>query len=1139
MLNFRKLKQDFSSSILKEGKDIHDLKKIISAKILKFDSDIIRVGAKILGNFENTYESEIEIDRFESQTVHSNCDCAYRYDCKHIAALVFYLEEHLDSLIVDFSERGRIEDNEDLLKEIDAVLEKEKIKKDVNYQKEVIDEYLNASYLLSCSSFFIHDKKNIITKAEPAIIINPKSINQKVIEFQLALRVPMRSKPIQIPFIRMFLDKLKYEEGIIFGGRNYFFSLNSFEGCGKKIMKEMINKVRDNEEKNDKNKKIGFIDNESFGDILSQIFESISGSRGFVSDKEDLPIMPYIFMGNLETPLQCSFSYLHFNFILEYIEPPASKILINPTIVIDQSSVSMEEAIILESNIPGVIYQDVYYRFLDYIKRVHIKSLDKLRELTIPEPLFGSFVENSIPELRRYGEITNEKILDRFVTIPYPENVKGRCKLSYVDGELEGSLYFKYEEIEVKSISNNLSFEEIHKFIGKEGILARNLEGERDIVERLFQDFVFNEENGFYITKSERKIVEFMTEIVPKYQDIITFEYPQNLLDKFVYDNTKFQLSLDYKNRVGYYQVLLGVQGDLKGVSLDRLWECVISNRCYIELKKDKTTKFSKILVLDLTRLKKIMQIFDEIGIKKLENGSFDRPLWSLVNIDESLFKNLDIKFSISKSLKEIQKEILGEKDFTPSLIPPFIDRELRLYQKEGVYWLERLRTMYLNGILADDMGLGKTVQAIAAITQIKNKKNNSHFLVICPTSLLHNWKEEFNKFNSFLNVKIVEGTPAQRKKIIDNFKDFDVFITSYTLMQKDVEYYKKINFEYAILDEAQHIKNRSTRNARSVKLVQSTYKMILTGTPIENSLEELWSLFDFLMPGFLSSFDRFIEKYVRTVGDNHKKNMEYLKKRVSPFILRRMKDDVLKELPKISEITYHCKLSDKQQTFYRSYAEAAKQKLSKLVEKEGFDKVQIHVLATLTRLKQICCHPAIFVKEKAELGDSAKYEMLLELLQTLVEGDHKIVIFSQYTQMLHIMKEDFENRGIKLCYLDGTTKNRLEIVKKFNMDKDISVFLVSLKAGGVGLNITGADTVIHYDLWWNPAVENQATDRVHRIGQKKAVLCYKLVTLNSIEEKIIELQKRKKGLVKKVVSCDDEVITKLTWEDVLKLLET
>ena len=271
-----------------------------------------------------------------------------------------------------------------------------------------------------------------------------------------------------------------------------------------------------------------------------------------------------------------------------------------------------------------------------------------------------------------------------------------------------------------------------------------------------------------------------------------------------------------------------------------------------------------------------------------------------------------------------------------------------------------------------------------------------------------------------------------------------------------------------------------------------------------------------FLMPGFLGSYERFIEKYVRTGDHQQSENLAYLKKKVAPFIMRRMKNDVLKDLPAVSENTYHTQLTPIQRELYISYAESARNELMKMVEKEGFEKVQIHVLATLTRLKQICCHPAIFAKETAERGDSAKYDMLLELLQTLISGDHKTVIFSQYTKMLQIMRSDFEKMGIRFSYLDGSSRDRMSIVKEFNEDKSISVFLVSLKAGGTGLNLVGADTVIHYDMWWNPAIESQATDRVHRIGQNRLVSVYKLVTLDTIEEKIVEMPKQKAGYCEK-----------------------
>ncbi|HEY4831064.1 MAG TPA: DEAD/DEAH box helicase, partial [Waddliaceae bacterium] len=541
----------------------------------------------------------------------------------------------------------------------------------------------------------------------------------------------------------------------------------------------------------------------------------------------------------------------------------------------------------------------------------------------------------------------------------------------------------------------------------------------------------------------------------------------------------------------------------------------------------------------DLDRLAPIVQIFDELGIVMLDSHREERPLWSLASLDSSHFNELPIEFSMSLKLKEIQAQMLGTNPVIHQEVPEQINATLRNYQQEGIGWLDRLRKMHLSGILADDMGLGKTLQAIVAITQYKKERSKSVSIVVCPTSLVYNWEEEFFKFNPELSVLPVDGTPAQRKKLLKDIKKYDVIITSYSLLQKDIEIYKKFSFGYSILDEAQHIKNRTTRNAKTVKMLQCDHRLILTGTPIENSLDELWSLFDFLMPGLLSSYDRFVEKYLRNPSQGNQSNLEKLRRKLSPFILRRMKRDVLSELPPVSEIVYHCHLSETQRELYSSYAKSAREELSKLVKKEGFDKVQIHVLATLTRLKQICCHPAIFAKEKAEAGDSSKYDMLMELLQSLIEGKHKTVIFSQYTRMLQIIRKDLQSQGIRFEYLDGSTKNRISIVKKFNEDENIPVFLVSLKAGGSGLNLVGADTVIHYDMWWNPAVENQATDRVHRIGQKNSVSSFKLVTKATIEDKILELQERKKGLVTKVINTDEEAISKLTWEEVLELLQT
>jgi SNF2 family DNA or RNA helicase len=1160
MLNFRKMKQDFSPAILKEGKQLFDKNKIVSAKIIRLDNDTIRFSSKVLGNFENAYESEIEVDRFESQAVHTNCDCPSRFDCQHLAALIFYLEEKIDALLIEYSKESDIaksdhldhQEKQELIEAIKVAETKEVVKQDARYQKQVLQEYVASSEILSNSPFFLPREESSLASAELAVIFNPQTLCQGEkkgkVEFQLALRLPFRSKPLQISQLKAFLEAVRYEEPLFVAGRRLFFSLKSFDEAGAILLQLVLDHGRFQEAvQNERAQRIAQIDPEVFGLLLAKTHEIAmrhSGPRGFKSSEEEMPVLPCLYLGTLETPLRYAPAPVALRFHLEYIDPPAAKILLKPQLFAGESALSVDDAVLFECAQPGMLYQDTYYRFPAHIKRTHLLNLSAIREMTVPEPLFGTFVENALPELKRFAEVANGEIIEKFVTLPFAGKLGCRCHLSYLDGELEATLFFAYEGQEVPANASKLNFEEIKTFVTPEGVLARNLVEERQIVEELFQDFVFNPQAGTYVAKTEKKIVEFMTGVIPRNQQRVQFECPQNLLDQFLYDETKFKLKLDASDMVGYYEIDLKVDGALKGVKLELLWECVASKRSYLELdaikaRKEAAPRFSKILVLDLDRIGKLVQLFDELGIKQLSDHKEQKPLWNLATIDPDAFAGLPVEFKMSDRLLAIRSQMLGEVALEPSPVPKEVKAELRPYQGEGVHWLERLRLMYLNGILADDMGLGKTLQAIAAITQHHNKNKGTRTLIVCPTSLLYNWKEELHKFNPKLKAMVVDGIPNQRKKLLGKLDESDVIITSYTLLQKDIETYCQISFGYAILDEAQHIKNRGTRNAKSVKMIQAAHRLILTGTPIENSLEELWSLMDFLMPGFLSTFDRFIEKYIRVSGTQQAQNIDYLRKKVSPFILRRMKSDVLKDLPPVDEIVYHCQLSNVQLDLYKSYAATARDELVKLVERDGFDKVQIHVLATLTRLKQICCHPAIFAKEKAELGDSAKYDMLLELLQTLVESNHKTVIFSQYTRMLHIMREDFEQRGISFSYLDGSTKNRLEIVKEFNENRDIPVFLVSLKAGGTGLNLVGADTVIHYDMWWNPAVENQATDRVHRIGQKNSVSSYKLITLNTIEEKIVEMQKRKKGLVKKVVSCDDEAIAKLTWQDVLELLQT
>ncbi len=1167
ILNFRKLRQDFPSNILKEGKSLYDQALVEQAKILSFDGSSLKISGQVKGNFDNVYESFIEIDRVESELVDSDCDCPYHYDCAHLSALLFYLEEHFEEILVAYSREADLEEAEELDEEEKEELQqtfqeaksKQAAKQDQAVQKEILQEYITACGVLGDSPFFQPKHSAIENSVQISLIV---SLNSQQLfdhrnspEIQVALRLPHRSKPISIPHISQFLDAVRFNEPVVLGGRKYFFGFRSFEEESREILHMILHYARFREGEQERNQKVVQIDSETFGNLLSRSFDMAMKDGKGSAQKEGERVdraLPCLFLDSLETPLRLSSAPAQVHFELDYLETPSQKLLFQPYIQIDDQRLELSESHIFKSAKPGVIYKGIYYRFPPEIRRGHLKSLPEIRDMTIPEPLFGSFIEYGLPEMLRFAEVSNREVLERFVTLPFSGPLKARCDLEYLNGELEASLFFLYEDREIPACEKQWEFGHLQSFIDEQGILARDLVAEKKLIEDLFEDFIHNPKDGKFVAKTEKKIVEFMTGTVLAYQEHVDFRCPENLLEQFIYDDTHFTLDLDLSPQTGNYQLTLSVNGHLEGAKIDQLWDCVSSKRSYIELERGKRkkgrkatsaktsqAKLPKILVMNLEKVGPLIRIFDEIGIQTLSNQTELCPIWSLASLKEEHFEGLPVSLNISPALQKLQEQILDGKEIEVSPFPKEIQATLRSYQQEGVAWLDRLRKMHLGGALADDMGLGKTLQAISAITQVRKEYKEQPALVVCPTSLTYNWKEECHKFNPNLKVLVIDGSPVQRKKLIAKASKYDILISSYSLLQKDIEHYESITFCYAILDEAQHIKNRTTLNARSVKEIKAIYRLVLTGTPVENSLEELWSIFDFLMPGLLSSYERFVERFIRSSGHFGRDSLETLKRKVAPFILRRMKQDVLKDLPPVSEIVYHCELTPVQRDLYQSYARSAREELTKLVEKEGFQKVQIHVLATLTRLKQICCHPAIFAKDQVEMGDSAKYEMFQEMLHGLIDGGHKTVIFSQYTRMLQIIRADLEAKGIPFSYLDGSTKNRLAIVKEFNQNEKIPVFLVSLKAGGSGLNLVGADTVLHYDMWWNPAVEAQATDRVHRLGQTKPVSSYRIITSGTIEEKILRLHERKKGLVKQVINSDEDAIAKLTWEDVLELLQT
>lgn len=474
-----------------------------------------------------------------------------------------------------------------------------------------------------------------------------------------------------------------------------------------------------------------------------------------------------------------------------------------------------------------------------------------------------------------------------------------------------------------------------------------------------------------------------------------------------------------------------------------------------------------------------------------------------------------------------------GEAKMDP---PPLgkLEEVLRPYQKQGVGWLEFLRKNRFGGILADEMGLGKTLQTLAFLKTVMERtppEARRPALIVCPTSLVFNWLSEAAKFTPELRVLAMHG--PRRHEQFAAFQQTDLVVTSYALIRRDAEQYREFEFDTIVLDEAQHIKNRQTQNAQSVKAIRAMNRYVLTGTPIENSVLDLWSIFDFLMPGYLGSAADFKERYEAPIArENNAQAQARLARRIRPFLLRRLKREVAKDLPEKIEQVSFCDLSTDQQAVYQQLLESSRQEITNAVDQQGVQKSRMIILTALLRLRQACCDLRLLKLQNAEADNSGKLEMFNELLQEALDGGHRVLVFSQFVEMLQLLKASLDEQKVGYSYLDGSTSDRARVVQEFQT-REIPVFLISLKAGGVGLNLTAADTVIHFDPWWNPAVEAQATDRAHRIGQTRVVTSYKLITRGTVEEKILNLQNRKRELIQSTLSGEEQLANGLSWEEI------
>ena len=736
----------------------------------------------------------------------------------------------------------------------------------------------------------------------------------------------------------------------------------------------------------------------------------------------------------------------------------------------------------------------------------------KQSELEFRGENMGSFIEKILPVIKKTMNIqVPEKIKDHYIVEQLQPKLYFDIDRSRQRPVLVARMIFAYGEHEV----NPLQDEQKGSYI-----LVRDREEEEQLL-RLMYDKHFSVRREQFVLTKEDEIFQLMTEgiqdLCRQFEVFYSKEYKANSIKKVGMLSAGIRLNTDIN--------LLEMDVDYGHIPKEELRDFFRS----IKLKKKYYRLKSGAFVNLMTEDKQIDELRDLLSIGEVtEDNKIAFSQTAVMEVDELLPHTQRITRDVG--YKQLLED-LKNPDKTNWELPNGMEDILRPYQITGYRWLCSLAHYGMGGILADDMGLGKTLQTITYVLANPGTRT----LIVCPTSLAYNWQDEFSKFAPQIATQIISGTPQERADLMQQSTDVPVWITTYPLIRKDVDLYKAQIFDACFIDEAQFIKNPTSLGAKAVKAVQAKHRFALTGTPIENTLSELWSIFDFVMPGFFGRYRQFEECYEKPILRDHDSvQMQKLRRKIRPFVLRRMKKEVLTELPDKIETRRMAEMGAKQRKIYESYLARIQMELAGDEENTpGGNRMQ--VLAALTRLRQICSHPATFASNYH--GGSGKLDLLMEQLPDILEGGHSVIVFSQFTSMLSIIAHELKQRNIPFFYLAGSTsaQERKREVKEFNRG-EVKVFLISLKAGGTGLNLTGADTVIHFDPWWNPAVEDQATDRAYRIGQKKKVQVIKYVMKDSIEEKIYELQKRKKQLSDQLIQAGESFVTQLTMEEIKEL---
>ena len=777
---------------------------------------------------------------------------------------------------------------------------------------------------------------------------------------------------------------------------------------------------------------------------------------------------------------------------------------------------------------------DKIYRCSDKFKNNTLKILNTFRvnftnKIPFKKEEFSEIYSLIIPKIKEnveYKDI-NEEEIDKYI----PKKLKVKLFLDTdKNNYITCDVMFCYDNIEFNPLTSN------------ESRVPRNIVDESRALDDLKNvGFMYDANNAKLIIANEDDIYNFLKDeinnFISKYEVLATnnFYNIQIIKPKTKSIGVKVEnnlLNIDMTNI------------DFDKSEIDEIMKKYVLKKRFHRLRNGQFIDLEENSTLDM--IENVAQN-SNASYEKIVSEKISMPIYRSFYLDK-LLKKSNIVINQNSGYSDLIDNV-ADKNLTNKFpFPKGLNANLREYQKVGYEWLRTLDEYGLGGILADDMGLGKTVQVLSVILSYvesshednENDKDNCiPSLVICPSSLSLNWEEETKKFAPSLKTLVINGDLEERKRKIDTIKEYDLVIISYDLLKRDIELFEDRNykFRYLIADEAQYIKNNKTQNAKAIKKLKSQTRFALTGTPIENSLAELWSIVDFIMPGYLFSYNKFKTQYeTPIIKENDQEKMNKLKEMIEPFVLRRIKENVLQELPEKTIAVLNNQMEGEQLKIYLSYSEMAKKKAKEEIEENGIKNSQMKILALLMRLRQICCHPGLFIENYT--GESKKLTQCIEIIKTAIQAGHRILLFSGYSSMFPYIQKELDESQIKYFMLTGKTKitDRMDLVNEFNANDDIKVFLISLKAGGTGLNLIGADVVIHYDPWWNLSVERQATDRAYRIGQKKNIQVYYLITKNSIEEKIYDLQKKKAKLADDILSTSQTFISSLSKEEIMDL---